>query len=305
MPEQRSHRLAWFATGAAVVLAMLCTMGGVVAVLAGWLAQPASAIAARSWRHPHTHIRWKRDALALALLWGAGLLGAAMIVAWPLEGLRDSATLGHVLVFSGAVGVVLIGLWRTWPLWRSLEGEGGRLSEHWRGLAMLDAGAWRGLGFALLAAAGLASILLLAWPDLLPASARWIVALAMTVAWPALHWALQRIRDADEMPFSHAFLEEEEDPEPAPAPLHGDLVAGLYAAARGGRVDHALALLEAGADPHALPPLGDRDQRSLPVLAAVLPDLRLLRALIAAGVDVNAAHIGMTPLLAATREGNG
>ncbi|HET6434442.1 MAG TPA: ankyrin repeat domain-containing protein, partial [Xanthomonadaceae bacterium] len=76
----------------------------------------------------------------------------------------------------------------------------------------------------------------------------------------------------------------------------------LYAAARNGRVDRALALIEAGADPHALPPPGERDQRALPVLAAVLPDLRLLRALIAAGVDVNAAHAGMTPLLAATRD---
>jgi ankyrin repeat protein len=300
MPEQRSHRMAWFATGIAVFLALLCAAGGFVAALAGWLAQPASALAVRGWRHPHTRVRWKRDAPALGVLWGAGLLFSALIVAWPLGGLRDSATLGHALVFSAAVGVVLIALWRTWPMWRAMEGEGGRLSGHWRGLPMLDAGAWRGLGFALLTAAGLASILLLAWPDLLPASARWIVAVAMAVAWPALHWGLQRIPDADEMPFSHAFLEDE--PEPAPASLDGDLVAGLYAAARGGRVDHALALLEAGADPHALPPLGDRDQRSLPVLAAVLPDLRLLRALIAAGVDVNAAHIGMTPLLAATRD---
>src|SRR5690606_8452164 len=46
----------------------------------------------------------------------------------------------------------------------------------------------------------------------------------------------------------------------------------------------------------------ERDQRPLAVLAAVLPDLRLLRALIAAGVDVNAAHGGLTPLLAATRD---
>src|SRR3546814_11904733 len=52
----------------------------------------------------------------------------------------------------------------------------------------------------------------------------------------------------------------------------------------------------------ALPADDERDQRSLPVLAAVLPDLRLLRALIANRVDVNAAHHGMTPLLAATRD---
>src|SRR5690606_32366686 len=71
---------------------------------------------------------------------------------------------------------------------------------------------------------------------------------------------------------------------------------------RSGRVDRALALLDAGADPQAPPPDGERDQRSLAVLAAVLPDLRLLRALIGRGVDLNAEHAGLTPLLAATRD---
>ncbi|HMB42856.1 MAG TPA: ankyrin repeat domain-containing protein, partial [Luteimonas sp.] len=114
------------------------------------------------------------------------------------------------------------------------------------------------------------------------------------------HWGLQRIAPADVIPTLHDFLQASE-PVVEPA-IGGDPVAMLYAAARAGRVDQALALLAAGADPRALPPGGDRDQRSLPVLAAVLPDLRLLRALIAAGVDVNAAHAGMTPLLAATRD---
>src|SRR5690606_40223620 len=87
-----------------------------------------------------------------------------------------------------------------------------------------------------------------------------------------------------------------------PVEFEGDPSAMLYDAARRGRVERALELLDAGADPHALPAAGERDQRSLPVLAAVLPDLRLLRALIGRGVDVNAAHHGMTPLLAATRD---
>lgn len=88
-------------------------------------------------------------------------------------------------------------------------------------------------------------------------------------------------------------------PPVAPAP---DLVPRLYEAARGGRVERALELIAEGADLHALPPAEDRDQRSLAVLAAVLPDLRLLRALIAAGVALNQVHAGLTPLLAATRD---
>ncbi|MCC7096980.1 MAG: ankyrin repeat domain-containing protein [Thermomonas sp.] len=100
------------------------------------------------------------------------------------------------------------------------------------------------------------------------------------------------------------------EPEPVPAPtadaapaVDGTaLTRELYAAAQQGRVERALALLEAGADPLGLPDPDARDRRSLAVLAAVLPDLRLLRALIACGVDVNAMQSGLNPLLAATRD---
>ena len=83
---------------------------------------------------------------------------------------------------------------------------------------------------------------------------------------------------------------------------HFDLEQALFDAARSGRVDRALEFIDAGADAHALPPEGARDQHSLGALAAVLPDLRLLRTLIAHGVDLNHAHAGVTPLLAATRD---
>jgi len=86
------------------------------------------------------------------------------------------------------------------------------------------------------------------------------------------------------------------------APPAEPLEPALYAAARSGRVERALELIEAGADPHAPPPADERDQRSLAVLAAVLPDLRLLRGLIARGIELNNADAGITPLLAATRD---
>jgi len=90
--------------------------------------------------------------------------------------------------------------------------------------------------------------------------------------------------------------------EPAHTDPETDPTTALYAAARSGHSARALELLDAGADPHALPPASARDQRSLMALAAVLPDLTLLRALIARGVDLNHAHAGMSALIAATRD---
>ena len=81
------------------------------------------------------------------------------------------------------------------------------------------------------------------------------------------------------------------------------LTAALYMAARKARVDRALELIQSGADVHVLPGEQAQDQRTLLMLAAVLPDLRLLRALLNAGVDVNIVHASLTALLIATRDG--
>src|SRR5690606_10789840 len=146
----------------------------------------------------------------------------------------------------------------------------------------------------------LALALALAWPQLLSGGARWGLAVLAAVAWPLLHRAVLRT------PLPQALIEVVDMPEPArPAEVGAgevDATAALSSAARGGRVERALALLDDGADPHALPDADARDQRALAVLAAVLPDLRLLRALIARGIDLNHAHAGLTPLLAATRD---
>ncbi|MEZ5460208.1 ankyrin repeat domain-containing protein [Dokdonella sp.] len=81
-----------------------------------------------------------------------------------------------------------------------------------------------------------------------------------------------------------------------------DASAALLAAARSGQVDLALAALERGANPDTVPLIHERDQRSVLIHAVILPDLRLLRALISRGVDVNRGHGGMAPLIAATRD---
>lgn len=78
--------------------------------------------------------------------------------------------------------------------------------------------------------------------------------------------------------------------------------ATLLAAARSAQIDMALQALQRGANPDTAPHESDRDQRSVLVHAATLPDLRLLRALIAKGVDVNRSHAGLPPLIAATRD---
>jgi hypothetical protein len=298
MPEPRVARGP---RALAALLGLLLTavagVGGIAAA-AGWLAQAAFARAVR--RAPVTADA--RDVGGLLLSWGAALVAAAALVAWPLSAVRESGGLGATLALSLACGIALIVLWRLWPLLHAQEVEGGSLAVHWHALATQEAGAWRGLGVAALVAGVLGSILLLAWPGLLPAAARWSVAGAMAIGWPLAHALLQRVAPAASLAVP-AFLEDAPEPDDDAVPVAGeDLANALYAAARGGRVDRALALLEAGADPHALPPAGERDQRALPVLAAVLPDLRLLRALIGARVDLNAAHAGMTPLLAATRD---
>src|SRR5690606_17361136 len=307
MPEPaslpRRHRAA-LALAAGVLLAGLSGFGGAVAALAGWLAQPAFALGLR-WRQggeAPARAALKTDALALAGLWGGGLLLAAALVAWPLSALRESGGLGAALALSTVAGICVIGLWRTWPLWRAVEREGGPPSRHWQSLGDADTSGWRGVAAAACVAALMASVLLQAWPGLLSPGAHWGLAAASALLWPLLHAGLQRMPAPAQLPAAMPVVEMDGAEAAQPDALDGDLHAMLYDAARRGRVDRALELLDAGADPHAPPAADERDQRSLPVLAAVLPDLRLLRALIAAGVDVNAAHQGMTPLLAATRD---
>jgi ankyrin repeat protein len=296
---------------------LLVAAGAVLAVLAGvpdtavaaasaWLAQPATALGLRAVRGGGlpTGTVLRRELLALGGLWALAVAAAVLLVGWPLSALLESrgASLGSAVALSATAGLGVIALWRLWPLWQLVEGEGGcGLADHWRALDERDGSSWRGLGAALAIAAILALALVLAWPGLVAGGARWALAVLAAVAWPLLHLVVLRA------PLPMADLDVVEMPEPAQSAIaddaeDGDASAALYAAARGGRVERALALLEEGADPHALPDAGSRDQRALAVLAAVLPDLRLLRALIGRGVDINHAHAGLTPLLAATRD---
>ena len=308
MPE-RTVLLRRLGLAAGALLAVAATApGGVAAAVGGWLAQPLLALLLRE-RRGGTGSAW-RDLLALAQRWGVALLLAALLLAWPLASLLHQPGLGGVLGLSAVFGLGLVVLWHGWEAWHRVETQGA--ARHAPGQA-LPWTSWHGLGVALAVALVLASVVLLAWPEALPVNARRGLALACALLWPALHWWMQRDPDPlqadahdDIAADADAAIDDLAESIPPAVPVASvapaELAVALYAAARGGRVERALELLDAGADAHALPPADERDQRVLPVLAAVLPDLRLLRALIAHGVDLNQAHAGMTPLLAATRD---
>ena len=312
-PARASQLAPWIALVAGIVLAGLTALGGIAAALGVLLAQPALALAVSWWRGTRVPARgfgWRNDAIALLLAWTAGFAVAALLLAWPLASLRQSGSLPAALGLSAAAGALLIGLWRTWPLWHGVEREGGALSRHWHVLSERESHDWHGLGVAALVAVVIGMGAALAWPGLIPGSARLATAIGYALALPLLHWGVQRMPAAQAMPtVMHGVLPVVEMAASHAAPLPSlpladeeDLDAALFAAARAGRVERALELLDAGADPHALPAADPRDQRSLATLAAVLPDLRLLRALIGHGIDLNHVHAGMTPLLAATRD---
>lgn len=314
----KARRPAALAAFAGVALALLTGFGGGLAAAAGGLAQPALALAISWWRgtRPWAEASWplqlRRQLPALLVIWGIGLAGLALLVAWPLAALHDSGSLAATLALSVAVAAALLALWRTWPLWQDAERLGGSLAELWRGLPGRELSSWRGLLAAVLVLAVLAGVVAVAWPGLLPAPARWPAALVLALLCLPCHLLLQRLTPAGRVALlpprptttaADLFADLEAQAEMPVEPLPDEaLTTALYEAARNGRVDRALQLLQAGADPHALPEPDWRDQRSLATLAAVLPDLRLLRELIARGVDVNHVHRGMTPLLAATRD---
>ncbi|ROP76173.1 hypothetical protein EDF74_1823 [Stenotrophomonas rhizophila] len=316
MIDPQRPRAVASAAAFGVLLALAAAVGGVPGAVCAALAQPAFALAVSWWRRTRPVLPLpqvaRQDAPALLALWSLGPLLLTLLVAWPLGALHDSGSLAAVLGLSVAVSAALLGVWRTWPLWNDVERSEGSLARHWQTVAGRDLTAWRGLAVAALVVLVCTLVVLPAWPGLVSEALRWPVAAAVVVLSPLAHLLLQAIAPADALtatlPAQTRDAREDSFAEPyaEPTPLESiglhEQQPALYDAARSGRVDRALQLLQAGADPHGLPDPAWRDQRSLAVLAAVLPDLRLLRELIARGVGVNAPHRGMTPLLAATRD---
>lgn len=259
-----------------------------------------------------------------------------LLIAWPMLHLSQHPTLGASLMLAAALVVALMALWRLWPafalvyVWDDAypahgQGEGSWLftatarsvafgrhlsrEEHFFSHFLPSALALLILSFSAIALSGLYGVL----PSEMRTAALVLYAVllmplgCLIIANRTLRVMLCESR----RPRRQDQTSEQAEPVVAAPPQlsEQERIAGapeqaqaLLAAARSGDVARALALVEAGADPNTVPASGDRDQRPVLMLAALLPDTRLLRALIAKGGDVNRASGGLTPLLAATRD---
>ena len=269
----------------------------------------------------------RRGSVALVLVvlytaWVALLAGA------PLIALVRAGTPELALLLSAGFLAAAASLWRLWPvfalvmLWDDAypaPGEGSwmltaisRGAQFARHLsAERDPYFGRGLPLTLLlmvtvsaalSIAGLCGLL----PSELKLSALALFALVLCpLTYTGLAWRTERLLLADAAEHDGATADAGDDARAAEAALPADpaeLRAELLAAAAANQVDRALALLRRGADANAQPLREERDQRSLAIIAATAPDLRLLREAIARGADVNRAVGDLTPLLAATRD---
>lgn len=232
---------------------------------------------------------------AVTTAWLALQGGLAILLLWPIRAVQQTQSLLSAMALSVAVGLVVLGLQRHWPSWRRWQQD---YRQTLTGAAPKDeAHFWRNV----LAAAALC---LLATPALLQSvgwafwpqeNSLWLLAYGVL----ALVWHVFAIwRQA---PLANVEATQPAMQTAAPALLQDPDSALLYAV-HNGQIDSALQALEAGANPHQLPAAGAKDQRSLMMIAATLSDLRLLRALIAGGVEVNAFHGGLNALLSATRD---
>ena len=331
--------LAWFIPGLiAVALAGMAThpLTLVPLLLANALTMAAVCHAIgfdpepRFWR---TVLR--RGAAHLVMFTGYAVL-VFVLVAWPMMQLSHSPSLSAALILAAALVLALASLWRLWPafglvfVWddayppqhdgswiftatlRSIA-FGRHLSREERffshflpaALALLV------LAFGVISLTGLYGVV----PSELRIAALAIYGVVLmplgclVIANRTLRALLferhppRRRGDADAdanaviKPIPRPVLSEQERAAGTP-----EQAEALLFATREGDIERALALVEAGADPDTAPDENDRDQRPVLMLAALLPDTRLLRSLIAKGADVNRCSGGISPLLAATRD---
>jgi ankyrin repeat protein len=331
---QRLARLRHFAPALVpVLLAAIIDHPGALFLLL--LAQPlylAGAAAALGYTldSDQATLALRRGVPFLLLLCAYALL-VALLVATPLVAIARAASALNAIALSAGVLLAIVALARWWPafglvfLWDDAYPDAAsgswivtavRRSLAFAGHLTRERDPWlaTGLPVALgllavvagaLALTGLAGAL----PSELRIGALWLWGLlACPAAYLLLAYRVERL-----------LLDNSEAPEPDAAAAEALAVAAapvaalppadpatrnaqVLAAAAANQIDLALQLLRAGASPDAAPGPYDRDQRTLALIAATAPDLRLLRELIERGADLNRAVAGLTPLLAATRD---
>lgn len=257
--------------------------------------------------------------LPVALLTVLHGLLAALLLAWPLQWALAAPSLGSYLATASAVLLIVLAPLPVWPapflaaLPRHARGLVGLRPLHRqrralraaRALVSSDAGGERGLGVQWLYSACLLLPVVALLADGLRGAALSALLLPAALAVALLQrWVQQRV---------HAGLDAAgalARPDAAAPPGAGATLPAtarqralrLREAVRQGEVELALALLAAGADATEPPWPDEPDQRDAVIIAASLNDARPLRAMIAAGIDVNHRCQGVTPLLAATRD---
>ncbi len=258
-----------------------------------------------------------------------------VLIAWPLAALSRSPSLAATLALCVALVVALVVLWRVWPIfglvfeWDDAFPAGEEHSWLIAALArslhfarhltrgrdlffthfLPAALAQLVIAFGALSLAGIGASL----PDEIRTAALVVFALvvlpagSLIIANRTLRLLLDSRGRAHALPLgpepepNAATTPPGAAPQPGAATPQASLDAGLLAAIHAGDLAAARDALARGASPDAEPVADAHDRRPALVLAAELPDAHLLRELIAKGADVNRAHAGLTPLLAATR----
>ncbi|MEO6171776.1 MAG: ankyrin repeat domain-containing protein [Arenimonas sp.] len=235
-------------------------------------------------------------------LWAMAYGLMALFLYWPLQSLRYSGALISALWLSAAVALLILIYWRHWP-WLALAEQGSDRVSKWLALdsAPQAYSFAPGLISTLLWFCVMAMGLSVGLGEFIPTQLFLPFLVLHFLLSVLLHWRLHTIeitsvRKVSDEPVLSAANTLINEKQAAVEPV------SLYAAARRNQVDAALVAIREGADVNALPESSDTDQRSLPMLAALLSDQRLLRELILRGVDINHVHQGLTALLVATRD---
>ncbi|MFZ9362829.1 MAG: ankyrin repeat domain-containing protein [Arenimonas sp.] len=235
----------------------------------------------------------------VAAAWLLLQCGLALLLIWPIQAVQQTQSLLSALALSVAAGLVVLGLQRIWPNWSQWQ------QDYRQGWPTFDAthplfAFWRSAlaGFILLLLAVPPLLTAAGWAFWPQASSLWLLGYGVL----ALLWHAVAVNQPlpKAVPVDASAAATSVSAKAAVPSLDPDIA--LLQAVHNGQVDAALLALDAGANPHQLPTAGAKDQRSLMMIAGTLSDLRLMRTLIGSGVDVNAFHAGLNPLLSATRD---